>query len=431
MSRRGLAALAVVAALTPASARAQGPGGSVSIQGDLLPAVRGDDGAARRVSELRARVVFEDRLDVGPHLRLTASMFAEGLVADRGTGGTSRDAILRPQELHAELSWAKADVRVGFSRIVWGRLDEFQPTDVVNPQDLSRFFFEGRGEGRLPVALVRARWLPSDRYTLEGVLVPFFRAGRFDQLDEPSSPFDLEPRQACGLGPAGGCVPVAIERHEPGRRWANVQGGGRFSATSGRVDWSASVYRGLEPLPLYTLAVPSAGAPAAVALDARHPRFTMIGGDVETVRGEWGIRGEVAAFPQRALQAGSDPVVAAGRAVEAGAGVDRRAGAYRLSGDVILTRQWAIDGLSAADRTAVMLVAAADRGFARDTRRVRLLGVYDPSDGTAFVRAVGEMSLRDNLSLEASGGLFAGDGLGPLGRLASRDFVYLRLKVFY
>ena len=64
--------------------------------------------------------------------------------------------------------WPKADLRVGYTRIVWGRLDEFLPTDVVNPQDISRFFFEGRTEGRMPVGLVRVRWLPSDRYTLEG-----------------------------------------------------------------------------------------------------------------------------------------------------------------------------------------------------------------------------------------------------------------------
>ena len=43
----------------------------------------------------------------------------------------------------------------GFTRVVWGRLDEIQPTDVINPLDVSRFFFEGRAEARLPVALVR------------------------------------------------------------------------------------------------------------------------------------------------------------------------------------------------------------------------------------------------------------------------------------
>jgi hypothetical protein len=385
-------------------------------------------------------VLFDQRVDVGQRLRLTASAFAEGLLADRGSGGASRAAILRPQELHADFIWSKADVRVGYTRIVWGRLDEFVPTDVVNPQDISRFFFEGRTEGRMPVGLVRARWLPSDRYTVEGIVVPVFRAGRFDQLDEATSPFNLEPAAVCA-SPAA-CTPIVINRHEPARTLKHAQGGGRFSATSGRVDWSVSAYRGFESLPLYANAtVPAPGAQEPFGLDARFPRYTMVGGDVETVRGLWGLRGEVAVFPQRSLQVANAAAVAAGHAIEAGAGIDRKAGGYRISGNVVVTRQWAepsIESTSArasaengVNRTDVTLVAAADRSFARDTRRLRVLGVYAPSDDTAFVRAIAETSLRDNVSLEASAGVFAGDGLGRLGRLASRDFVYLRLKVFY
>lgn len=433
MTFRALCTLAGVMLLT-AAASAQRPDGYVSVQADVLPGVASDDGHTRRVSELRARWLLDEKLQVGSHLRLTASLFAEGLVADRRSGGASRAAIFRPQELHAEATWAKADLRVGFTRLVWGRLDEFQPTDVINPQDLSRFFFEGRSEGRMPVALARVRWLPSDRYTVEGIVVPVFRAGRFDQLDEASSPFNLAPSAVCPeTGPAA-CVPIVVDRREPSRGVRQVQGGGRVNATSGRVDWSVSAYRGFETQPLYASGSPMAGAGAVapvVNLTARFPRFTMIGGDFETVRGQWGMRGEVATFPERSLQVANTPVIVPGQAIEAGAGVDRKAGAYRLSGNVVLMRQWAEAPGTGADRTDVTLVASADRRFARDTRRVRVLGVYDPSDQTMFVRGIGEISLRDNVSLEASGGVFSGDGLGRLGRLASRDFVYVRLKVFY
>ena len=47
---------------------------------------------------------------------------------------------------------------------------------------------EGRSEARLPVGLVRARTFLPRSTTLEAVYVPHFRRGRFDQLDEPSSP---------------------------------------------------------------------------------------------------------------------------------------------------------------------------------------------------------------------------------------------------
>ena len=36
-------------------------------------------------------------------------------------------------------------------------LDELQPTDVINPLDISRFFFDGRSKARLPVAVIRGQ----------------------------------------------------------------------------------------------------------------------------------------------------------------------------------------------------------------------------------------------------------------------------------
>ena len=103
-----------------------------------------------------------------------------------------RAAILRVQEASARFTTSRFDLLAGVSRVVWGRLDEVQPTDVINPLDVSRFFFEGRSEARLPVALIRARAFLSEDATIEGVYVPFYRRGRFDQLDEPTSPFNIE-----------------------------------------------------------------------------------------------------------------------------------------------------------------------------------------------------------------------------------------------
>jgi hypothetical protein len=412
----------------PPAAFAQSTSGQVSVMLDVLPdaGVRPDEGGA--VSELRTRVVLDYRRPIGTRVKLIASGFAEGLVADRTSGRTSRAAIIRPQELHLEAVWNRADLRVGVSRVVWGRLDEFLPTDVVNPQDLSRFFLEGRSEGRMPVGMVRARWLPSDAFALEGIYVPVFRRGRFDQLDEATSPFNLMPRELC-LTPTQ-CVPIAIEGADQRHGWRQAQGGVRANATTGRVDWSLSAYRGIEPLPVYTLA-----DAAVLTLTEGFPRFTMIGADFETVRGEWGVRGEVAAFVSRTLQWTDQPRASAGKAIEMGLGVDRRAGAYRVSANAILTkRSTDIDGLGAVpviDRTDVTLVGSLDRTFARETRRVRAFAAYNPGEETAFARMIASISVRDNVALEASAGWFLGEGSDALGRLASKDFAYGQLKVFF
>jgi hypothetical protein len=374
-----LTLIVALIAAAPALAAAQEVDGYVAAMADVLP---NED-----ASELRLRLFAEHRADAGEHIRVTAAAFVEGLLARRHSSAVS-DALIRPQELHVEFAWPQADLRVGLSRIVWGRLDEFQPTDVVNPLDLTRFFFEGRNEGRLPVALLRARLLPSENFTFEAVYVPFFRRGRFDQVDESTSPFNL-------------VRDVPVVAVEPARTARNGQGGVRASFTTGRVDWAVSAYRGIETFPAYEL--------HDFLATERFDRFTMIGGDFETVRGVWGLRGELA---------GRDD------GVEGGVGVDRRAGAYRISGNVVA----AVRDDEDAD---VTLVTAIDRSFARETRQLRILGVYNPIDQSAFARLILAFNLRDNVSLETSGGVFAGDGADAIGRLRTRDFAYARLKVFF
>lgn len=395
-----------VAVVEPAYAQVNG---HVSVLFDVLPDIGGAPDS-QRVMELRTRLFVERKQDVGAHIRVNVSGYVDGLVADRKASGgsrTSSDAIVRPNDLYAEFFSTHFDLRVGASRIVWGRLDEFQPTDVVNPIDLTKFLLEGRSEARLPVGLVRGRLFLPRSSTLEGIIVPIFRAGRFDQLEEGTSPFNLAANAnvicpGVGLGP---CRLLARDRQEPDATWRNVQGGARFTSTSGRVDWAVSAFRGFNSFPTYMVAIPR--------LVESFPRFTMIGGDFETVRGAWGVRGEAAAFVEGDLER-----------IESGIGVDRRAGDYRVATNILVTHH----------RTAgndVTLVAAADRSFARETRTVRLFAVYNPTDGTTFMRGIAAVSLRDDLWLEGSAGVFAGSSLDTLGRLTRRDFVYTRLKVFF
>jgi hypothetical protein len=272
--------------------------------------------------------------------------------------------------------------------------------------------------------------------SIEGVYVPFFRRGRFDQLDEQTSPFNIENSFAVPLAcPAGlgGCpasIPLRVFRREPSYTLGNAQGGARFNATSGRVDWSAAVYRGIEPFGLGAIAVPSPFS-SFVPVNIVYPRFTMVGGDFETVRGQWGVRGEVAAFVDDNFE---DPAlrVMSGRSVDAGVGVDRRAGDYRISGTALLHRESydaAIAGQSA--RTDLSLIFATDRTFARERYHLRTFGVYNPSESSGFARAIATAKLGDNVAIEGSGGWFIGSGRDIVGRFADSDFIYARLRYYF
>jgi hypothetical protein len=390
------------AALLGLFAQAAPPTGYVSAFVDHFP--------NRDATELRTRLFVEEKIDAGPKLRITAAGFVEGLVADRS--GTVTDAIVEPQDVTLTLRTTRAELTAGFGRIVWGRLDEIQPTDVVNPLDLSRFFFEGRGEARLAVPLVRARLFAGDKASIEGIYVPFFRRGRFDRLDEPSSPFNLAP----GVPRESG----AIVDRTPARTAANAQGGARVNVTTGRVDWSVSAYDGFRPFGLHTL------SPAG-ALERSYERFTMIGADFETARGAWTARGEAAIFPRDVFQTAPSPAVLHGASFDAGVGVDRQAGDYRLSGDLIVHRE----SHDLASRTDVSIVASVDREFARQKYQTRVFALYNPGDASGFVRAIAVAGVRDNLKAEGSIGWFAGRGDDTISRFADSDFLYVRLKYFF
>src|SRR5262249_23703001 len=152
-------------------------------------------------------------------------------------------------------------------------------------------------------------------------------------------------------------------------------------------------------------------ATGAPFIAQEYPGYTMIGGDFESVRGEWGIRGEVAAFVDDSFQS-PDLRIVPGSSIDAGVGVDRRAGDYTISAAVLAHSESYDRALSAADprdgRSDVSLVFSTDRTFARERYRLRGFGVYNATEGSGFLRAIGMASLRDNVALEGSIGWFAG-----------------------
>jgi uncharacterized protein YdiU (UPF0061 family) len=110
--------------------------------------------------------------------------------------------------------------------------------------------------------------------------------------------------------------------------------------------------------------------------------------------------------------------------------VDRKAGDYRISGQVLVHRE-EHEITDPPGRTDVSLIVSADRNFARQKYQGRLFGVYNPTNGSGFTRGIATASLRDNVALEGSIGWLAGSGTDPIGRFADSDFVYVRLKYFF
>ena len=397
------------------------------VSGDASFLVTAFPGGAR-TPEARPRVRARVAGDAGTRVHYDLSAYAEGLASGGRSGSTAGRAEVSDAAL--DLPLGRVDVRVGFTRVVWGRLDEVQPSDVVNPLDLGQFFLDSRDAARLPVGLVRARAHLSESASVEAVVVPGFRSGRFDRLDEATSPFRPAPTTV---------VPVTYLR--PNGPWhERVQGGARFSTTSGRVDWAVGAYRGLRAFRVYDVVANPIGGPAVdplVTARGQFASFRMISGDFETAFRRWAVRGELTLTSDDALQASNVPVSGRGRTLQAGLGADRTVAGYRVLAQV-LTRLVDMDADVAStmpvfgvpvryDTRTVSAVGVVERRFHQDTRLLRLFTLYDASSRNALVRGSGSVAMRDDLSVEGTAAIFAGRARGFLGPFVDRDFVSLRL----
>ncbi len=391
-----------------------------SLVADVLP--------RREAFELRPQVVVELTATPTPWASIHFDGLAEGLVASRVGRVTAARAEAR--DAWVEVRGGRGDLRLGYGRLVWGRLDEIAPTDVINPLDVSRFLLEGRSEARLPVAFARGRFAASERLMFEGVIVPVFRRGRFDRLSERTSPFNLI-RDV--VVPAGVTADLSERAQlEPEVAWRNVSGGGRVEATVGRVDVAASVFRGFDGVGPVLFEVESVSPVGMVVgrLTEVHPRFTMLGADFETVAGAWALRGEVATFVDRTFAARSRPGLVHGRALDAGVGFDRRAGEFGVFGSALVHREWSAED-ALVERTDVNLVGSVERSFGRERYLARAFAVVNPGDASAFLRGLFGWRARDRIALEWSGGAFLGTSDDTIGRFRTRDFVSFKLRTWF
>lgn len=410
----------------PHLAAAQTPATKIDVSGELSVTglIMPNQPEAGGTQEFRSRARVELTADPSPWLRLKFDGTVDGLLADRQ--GRVEDVVARAREAWVEARGSRADLRVGYGRLIWGRLDEIMPSDVINPIDTSRYFLEGRAEARLPVAFTRGRLFLSDATTIEAIVSLPGRRGRFDELDEPTSPFNLT-RDLVVIAAA----PGEIRRVEPERSWDNVQVGGRASTTLGRIDASVSAYRGFESFGAISFEpVIGAGTLVAGELVERYSKFTMVATDAEAVAGPWAIRGEVAYFFDRQV-AGTIGSVD-GRALDAGVGVDRSAGDYRLFTSVVWHRDWTTEGPALVNHD-LSIIGSIERRFSRDRYLVRVFGVGNPIDESGFVRGLAAWSVRDNVALEASGGVLFGDASSAdtLSRFRDRDFAFVRVRWFF
>lgn len=89
----------------------------------------------------------------------------------------SKDVFLNLDEAYVDLYFESFEFRIGKQKISWGQLDDIQPTDHFNPEDLTEFYFRPELERKIGVPAIRwTGYLGAT--TLDLVWNPIFTASR-------------------------------------------------------------------------------------------------------------------------------------------------------------------------------------------------------------------------------------------------------------
>ena len=177
-------------------------------------------------------------------------------------------------ETYLRYKGKKSTVTLGAQKILWGRIDEFPPTDRLSTQDLRRFIIDDLEDRRLASLALRLEHFFGDK-KLDLVLYPDFREAQLPDKDSTWYPVNRQSGEILGL--ETNAAIEAVVKNAPIRENTPDSEGGfglRFSSIGSTLDYALSVQKGRQTLPYFSY------NPATNTIEGEYPRTWIIGGDV-------------------------------------------------------------------------------------------------------------------------------------------------------
>jgi hypothetical protein len=206
------------------------------------------------------------------------------------------------------------DLRLGMQKFAWGKLDRYQPTDVLNVQRYSDPFLLDEEERKIAVPAVEASyflprrdWVPEEsRLTL--VWIPQYFPYRFPLLGERWFPPAGVPPSSFAVPQLMTEIPVGFRLNNappPSFSMANAGYAARLSGFARGVDYALCYYHGFDRTPAFRLTAEASGEPLPVfpfvgdvgAQTTLSPVFRtidLVGGDAAYAWGDFTFRFEAA-----------------------------------------------------------------------------------------------------------------------------------------
>jgi hypothetical protein len=460
-----------------------------------------------RVLDVEGRVEFLDaeRFDSGTRRELPQGRIRTHLTADpssryrlvldlTGTaGGTPRDPdgagvfdfhrvrqdispSLEVGEAYGELHTEWLDVRAGIQKFAWGKLDSFQPNDLLSPQKYFDPFLEEEIDRKIGVPAIsptlflpKLDGLPLEEMRVTFAWVPIHVPYYFPDQDERWYP---PLARAPAVSEVQGVRVVNRSRFTngdlPSRTLDNGAYGVRFSGLAAGADFALYYFEGFDPSPAL-----DASAEGSVRLDPAAPggvdvrsevtvfpeldRIRSVGGDLAYPLLGATLRAEAAYVMDRPYPRSLRDVVASERvgAVDPAAlrgaaevavpvtldpvnvrrdGVEWGIGADRFVGETFVLFQMNQTSLLGNDTNLLTsdfqtrFSLTVRQGFLDDRLQAELRGTYAMQDVAGVAHPRVTYALSDHVDVRVGLLLIAGHERSLLGQYARNDEGYVRLR---
>lgn len=235
-----------------------------------------------------------------------------------------KDLFVSFEEAYIDLISRDVELRIGKQKISWGRLDEIQPTDNLNPEDLTEFYFRPELERKIGIPALKLSAF-HEPWSAEAVWAPFFTAYRFPNREDRWFPplLTVPDRVQTPFG----ALPLRArypDVDEPPHTLASSDAALRVRRTIGDAEASVSIFHGWDKSPtfgargsatLVPTGMPATPVASSIDLDVFPTlhRITVVGGDLAMPLWVLALRAEAAWIHGRAFpilirdQLGGDP----------------------------------------------------------------------------------------------------------------------------
>lgn len=256
-------------------------------------------------------------------------------------------------------------ITAGAQKILWGRIDEFPPTDRLSTQDITRYIMDDLADRRRAAPAIRYEHFFGDK-KLDVVFLPWFREAELPGYSSLWFPVNQQTGQILGLKstPATAAliksVPVDVDAPDSDGGF-----GVRYSGSGEGLDYALTVQKTRQSLPYFSF------NNSRGVLEAKYQRSWLLGGDIgiEAMGAIWRFEaGWMSDAPVTRVDGSYDTV----KSVSWGAGVEFFPGDGDARVNLQLTGINHDDAPAVIDRTEIYLFGGSfEVPFAHDQWRLK------------------------------------------------------------